>query len=64
MISSLATDSGQLEFKEFKDFYKEYKGKHRNNEQAILNAFQAFDKNGNGFIEANELKCKPGVEQV
>ncbi|KAH3711329.1 hypothetical protein DPMN_070836 [Dreissena polymorpha] len=49
--------SGQLEFKEFRMFYSDYKKKHKNNEQAIANAFKAFDKNGNGYIEAKELKA-------
>ena len=51
------TGSGRLEFNEFRDFYKEYKTKHKNNRQAIENAFKLFDKNGNGFIEAAELKA-------
>lgn len=48
--------SGRLEFNEFRDFYKDYKRKHKNGPEAIENAFKLFDKNGNGYIEASELK--------
>jgi len=53
--------SGRLEFNEFRDFYKEYKKKHKNSPQAIENAFKMFDKDGNGYIEARELKCKSAI---
>ncbi|XP_052765790.1 neo-calmodulin-like [Mya arenaria] len=57
-IKKLDTDnSGFLELDEFIKFFKEYKGKHQNDEKAIRNAFKAFDKNGNGMIEASELRA-------
>ena len=54
----LFSDSGRIEFHEFRAHYNKYKldNKSKNNKQDILNAFRVFDKNGNGYIEAKELK--------
>lgn len=58
LVKKLDKDgSGRLEFNEFRDFYKDYKTKHKNDREAIENAFKLFDRNGNGFIEAAELKA-------
>lgn len=48
--------SGRLDFGEFKRYVEDYKKKHKNSQEAILNAFKVFDKDGNGYIETKELK--------
>lgn len=48
--------SGRIEFCEFRDYYKKVKEKSKNKKEDIMCAFQFFDKDGNGFIEAKELK--------
>lgn len=52
-----SNNSGRIEKDEFRDFYKDYKKKHKNSDEAIVNAFKLFDKDNNGFIEAKELKA-------
>lgn len=50
--------SGRIEYNEFRDYYLKYKNKHKNKnmKEEIMCAFKFFDKNGNGYIEAKEIK--------
>jgi len=47
--------SGKIEFEEFVGIYKEFKGKNPSMDD-IVNAFNFFDADKNGYLDLNEIK--------
>ena len=54
-IIKLFTGNGNIDFSEFLEMMAK-KGKTRDMEEEIKEAFRVFDKDGNGFISKDELK--------
>lgn len=55
MLASVVQD-GALDFDDFMSLYVTQLKDGPNNEAEMLEAFQAFDKAGNGFIVVDDLK--------
>ena len=55
LIVKLFTGNGNIDFSEFLEMMAK-KGKTRDMEEEIKEAFRVFDKDGNGFISKDELK--------
>ena len=49
--------SNEIEYNEFEEYYMKTFGSQNRNEHAdLMEAFKTFDKDGNGFIDIDELK--------
>ena len=51
-----ANDNGRLEFLEFCEIIAKNRKSLEQEEQELKEAFRLFDKNGDGFIDKEELK--------
>jgi len=47
---------GRLEFNEFSELVEKYRKSRDEEREALVQAFQHFDKNGDGLVDKNELR--------